>query len=450
MAHYLTKSTVRKILQKVRQTIRWSIHPPQVKGSLPPMLPGGVRLGEEEEEAVVAAVREVMRSKRLFRYFGVSRNPFQKSHVLEFERAFAARMGVEHALAVNSGTSALVCGLIGLGVGPEDEVIVPAYTWLSTASAVMAVGAVPVIAEVDESLTLDPENVRKKISPYTKAIIPVHMRGAPARMDHLMAMAAEKGLFILEDAAQAAGASFRGQAVGSIGHAGTYSFHMTKVMTAGEGGMVTTNDAGIHRRALMYHDSAVCPHEGVSLEEWLPGVNLRMSELHAAVAQVQLHRLDSLVGDMKTRKARLKQMVSDELLKKGATFRAIHDPDGDASVALIFFIPDQGQTPRVVAALTDENIPATRLYQDLEYLPRDHIDLHVYTSWVPILRQRAWSSQGGPWRRHPRTIEYSEGMCPRTIDLLRHAIHIDISPELTLTQVEQMADGILKVIRANL
>lgn len=446
----LTNSTVRKILQKARQTIRWCVHPPHVKGSLPPMLPGGVRLGEEEEEAVVAAVREVMRSKRLFRYFGVSRNPFQRSRVLEFERSFAERMGVQYALAVNSGTSALVCGLVGLGVGPEDEVIVPAYTWLSTASAVLAVGAVPVIAEVDESLTLDPEDVRKKISPYTKAVIPVHMRGAPARMDHLMALADEKGLCILEDAAQAAGASFQGRAVGSIGHAGAFSFHMTKVMTAGEGGMVTTNDFGIHRLALMYQDSAVCPHAGVPIEEWLPGVNLRMSELHAAVALVQLHRLDSIVGDMRARKMRLKQMVSDDLLKKGAACRTVHDPEGDASVALIFFIPDRSRTRRVAAALADENIPATRLYQDLQYLPHDHIDLHVYTAWAPILGQRGWSSQGGPWRRHPRTIEYSEGMCPRTMDLLRRAIHIDISPDLTPLQIEQMAAGILKVIRATL
>lgn len=414
------------------------------------MLPGAGRLGEEEEEAVVAAVREVMRAKRLFRYFGVSRNPFQKSRVLEFERAFAARMGVQHALAVNSGTSALVCGLVGLGIGPEDEVIVPAYTWLSTASAVLAVGAVPVIAEVDDSLTINPEDVRKKISPYTKAIIPVHMRGAPARMDRLMALADETGLRVLEDAAQAAGASFQGRAVGSIGHAGTYSFHMTKVMTAGEGGMVTTNDSSIHRRALMYHDSAACPHEGVPLEEWLPGVNLRMSELHAAVALVQLHRLNTIVGDMRAHKARLKQMVSDELLKKGATLRTIHDTEGDASVALIFFVPDLSRTQRVVAALTNENIPATRLYQDLTYLPHDHIDLHVYTAWTPILRRRAWSSQGAPWRDHPRMIEYTDDMCPRTINLLRRAIHIDISPDLTVPQVEQMAAGILKVIRANL
>ncbi len=337
MALKLTKSTVRKILHKARQTIRWSLHPPQVRGSLPPMLPGGVRMGDEEEEAVVAAVREVMRAKRLFRYFGVSRNPFQKSKVLEFERAFAARMGVAHALAVNSGTSALVCGLVGLGVGPEDEVIVPAYTWVSTASAVLAVGAVPVIAEVDESLTLDVADVSRKISPCTRAIIPVHMRGAPAAMDELMALAHEKGLYILEDAAQAAGASFHGKAVGSIGHAGAYSFHMTKIIAAGEGGMVTTNDDGIYRRALMYHDSAVCPHEGVPIEEWLPGVNLRLSELHAAVAQVQLLRLDSMLADMRASKARLRQVAGDELQRKGVAFRTSHDAAGDASIALDLF-----------------------------------------------------------------------------------------------------------------
>jgi len=194
----------------------------------------------------------------------------------------------------------------------------------------------------------------------------------------------------------------------------------------------------------------VIRNEGVPIGEWLPGVNLRMSELHAAVARVQLGRLDSIVEDMRARKAMLKQMVSDELLRKGATFRAIHDAQGDASIALIFFIPDQGRTAKVVAALANENIPATRLYQDLEYLPHDHIDLHVYASWVPILRQRAWSAQGGPWRQHPRKIEYSEGMCPRTLDHLRRAIHIDISPELTPAQVEQMAGGILKVMRAYL
>lgn len=442
----LNKLTIHKAVQTARRRVRWLFRPPQVKTAPPRMFPGGGRLDQEEEEAAVAAVREVMRSKRLFRFFGPSPNPLQTSKVREFERAFSAHMGVGYALAVNSGTSALVCGLISLGIGPEDEVIVPAYTWFSTASAVLTVGAVPIIAEVDESLNINPEDARRKLSPYTKAIIPVHMRGAPAHMDQLMALANEKNLQILEDAAQAAGASFQGRAVGSIGHAGAYSFHMSKIMTAGEGGMFTTNDATIYRRAAMYHDSAACPHMSVSTEEWLPGVNLRMSELHAAVALVQLHRLDAIVRDMRARKARLKEMVSDGLAKEGVTLRAIHDPHGDASIALIFFLPEKSRAKRVAAALGDENIPASRLYQDREYLPHDHIDLHAFPAWAPILQKRTWSTRGGPWRWHPREIEYDEAMCPTTMDLLRRAIHIDISPELTLPQVEQMATGILKVI----
>ena len=140
-------------------------------------------MDEAEERAAVEAVREVIRSKRLFRYGTAGGNPLASSRVTRLERSFAATMGAGHALAVNSGTSALVCALVGLGVRPGDEVIVPAYTWFSTATAVLAVGAVPVVAEVDGSLTLDPEDARARISPRTRAIVAVHMRGAPAAMD---------------------------------------------------------------------------------------------------------------------------------------------------------------------------------------------------------------------------------------------------------------------------
>ncbi|MDX6511783.1 MAG: hypothetical protein QOE36_1287, partial [Gaiellaceae bacterium] len=151
-----------------------------MRGSVPRQFPGALRLAEEEEEAVVAAVRDVMRSKRLFRFYGVSPTLRDASKVRELEQAFAARMGTAHALAVNSGTSALVCALVGMEIGPGDEVIVPAYTWVSTASAVIAVGAVPVVAEVDDSLTLDPVDVERKLTPRTKALLPVHMRGNTA------------------------------------------------------------------------------------------------------------------------------------------------------------------------------------------------------------------------------------------------------------------------------
>src|SRR5918994_571111 len=155
---------------------------PGVTRPLPRMYPGGMRIGREEEEAVL----EVLRSKRLLRYYGPTSGP---SRVAELEEAFAAVIGTKHCAAVSSGSAALMCALAGLGVGPGDEVIVPAYTWIASASAVVAMGAVPILAEVDQSLTLDPTDVRRKISPYTKAIIPVHMRGAPSQMNELMAIA---------------------------------------------------------------------------------------------------------------------------------------------------------------------------------------------------------------------------------------------------------------------
>lgn len=178
---------------------------PAVSQPIPPMFPGGMRIGEEEEQAVL----DVIRSKRLFRYYGPNPGP---SQVAMLEQEFSGFMHAQYGVAVTSGTAALMCGLVGLGIGPGDEVIVPAYTWIASASAVVAVGAVPVVAEVDELLTLDPLDVERKITPYTRAIIPVHMRGAPCRMDALLDVARKHGLKVLEDSAQANGASFKGRA----------------------------------------------------------------------------------------------------------------------------------------------------------------------------------------------------------------------------------------------
>lgn len=421
---------------------------PRVRGRVPRPLPGALRIGEAEERAAVEAVREVMRSKRLFRYGGVSGNPLERSRVHRLERSFAATMDTEHALAVNSGTSALVCGLAGMGIGPGDEVIVPAYTWFSTASAVLAVGAVPVVAEVDESLTLDPDDARRRITPLTRALIPVHMRGAPAAMDRLVELAREHELSLLEDAAQATGASFRERRLGSIGNAGAYSFHAAKLVAAGEGGMLVSRDPELHRRAAMYHDSAAVPHLGLAAGDWLPGLNLRMSELHAAVAQVQLDRLDEMLADMRAHRATLEGLIRDRLGARGAALRRCHDPAGDAAIASIFFLPDHDRTERVVAALADENVPATRLYHGGRELPHDYVDLHAYPFWAPLLRKRTWSTQGGPWRWHPRTVDYPQEGCPRTVELLRRAVHVDVSPDLTERQLHEMGAAIVDAVEA--
>jgi dTDP-4-amino-4,6-dideoxygalactose transaminase len=336
-----------------------------------------------------------------------------------------------------------VCGLAALGIGPGDEVIVPAYTWVSTASSVLALGAVPIIAEVDDGLTLDPDDVRRRLSPWTRAIIAVHMRGAPARIDQVAEICRDRGLALIEDVAQALGGRFRGQSLGTFGDVGAFSFQASKALTAGEGGLVVASDEALHLRAAMYHDSAVCPHMGVGLDSWLAGVNLRMSELHAAVLLVQFARLERIVADMRARKARIKAIVRDRLEARGVRFRTIHDVEGDSATALILFAPDAGRVGPFVAALANDNVPATRLYHDLAYLPHDHVDLHVCTAWAPLLQQRSWSRSGEPWRSHPRRIAYPADDWPGTIDRLRRSVHIDVSPDLTELQAEQIGAALV-------
>lgn len=406
-----------------------------VKQALPPMYPGGMRVGAEEEEAVI----EVIRSKRLFRYYGP--NP-GKSKTDELETAFSARIGARHALAVSSGSAALVCALIALGAGPGDEVIVPAYTWIASASAVLAAGAVPILAEVDESLTLDPADVARKITRHTRVIMAVHMRGAPCNMDGLSALARQHGIKLLEDVAQAAGASYRGAHLGSIGHAGAFSFQYNKIITCGEGGMVTTNDFELFRRTAMYHDVIGGIRNGVPPAKILPGVNLRMSELQAAVALVQFRRLDSLLAEMRQHNHALKASMADVSRRKGITFRKQNDAEGDTDICLVFYLPQPATAQRVVAALAAEGLPATVLHRP------GYGDYHVYCNWLPIVDKRTWSVNGGPWRWHEGPVEYPRDQCPRTLDLLSRAVHIDISPDLTRENIEEMAAALNKVLDA--
>jgi len=401
------------------------------------MYPGGMRIGREEEEAVL----EVLRSKRLFRYYGPQSS---RSWVSELEEAFAAVMGVQHAAAVSSGSAALMCALGGLGVGPGDEVIVPAYTWIATASAVVAMGAVPILAEVDESLTIDPADVRRKISRFTKAIIPVHLRGAPCQMNELMAIAGEHNLPVLEDVAQADGGSYHGKRLGSIGNVGAFSLQFNKIITCGEGGMVTTNDDSILRRVLMYNDVVGGQRNKIPDDEILPGINFRMSELQGAVALVQLGRLDDLLGDMRRRRAEITDGIVGVARQKGVEFRRSNDPDGDTGIVLMFFVPTPERATFIADALEAEGVDTFVVYRP------DVVDYHVYAHWSPILGQRTWSTNGGPWRWHEGKVEYSPDMCPRTLDLLGRAVHLDVSPDLSDQNVAEIVEAVNKVLLAAL
>jgi len=385
-----------------------------------PMFPGGMELGEEEVEAAAG----VIRSHNVFRYYGVGDGPHE---VADFERELAAFMGSEHALCVNAGSSALICGLIGAGVGPGDEVIVPAYTWNATPNAVIAARAIPVLAEVDESLTLDPEDVARKIGPKTRAILPVHMRGAPADMDALMGLASEHGLVVIEDVCQAAGASFRGKRLGTFGDAGAFSLQFNKIITTGEGGAMITDRRDLLDLAIDVHDCAGSVRRGAGLPQFA-GWNFRASEIEGAVARVQLRRLDGLLERMRAGQAVVAERVS---ALPGLALRRATDEGGDAGICLVAFAASAELASEAVSALRAEGVLAMRIYDPA------FVDLHVYPYWKPVLDAIAAAGSPAP-------------ECPRTLELLERSIHIDLSPlndEQDLDEIafafEKVAAGVL-------
>jgi 8-amino-3,8-dideoxy-alpha-D-manno-octulosonate transaminase len=400
----------------------------------PPMFPGGMIVDEAEE----AAVLEVLRRKRLFRYGGPG-EPY--SVVSQLEEAFAAKKGSRYAQAVTSGTAALICALRALGVGPGDEVIVPAYTWIATATAVLAVGAVPVVAEVDETLLLDPVDFEAKITPYTKAVAVVHMRGAPAPMDKILPIAQKHGLAVVEDCAQANGATYQGKEVGTFGDVGAFSLQFNKIITCGEGGMVVTNDKRLWERAAIFHDAGAISGRH-NIEELLWGVNFRMPEVTGAIAFVQLQKLDGLLEAMRVRKQMIKNGIADIMQRKGLEFRKITDPAGDAAICTILFMNSAEEAKAVSSALRAENIGAGVMYE------RDKRDLHVYAHWTPVLNKTSWGGNASPWTMAQRDIEYDHDMCPRSLELLGRAVHINVSPLLTNEDVEETVEGLNRVLNA--
>jgi dTDP-4-amino-4,6-dideoxygalactose transaminase len=381
------------------------------------MFPGGMEVGQEELEAL----RRVIESKNLFRYYGVGEGP---DEVLSFEREFAAHMGSKHALCVNAGSSALICALIGAGVGEGDEVIVPAYTWNATPNAVLASRALPVLAEVDESLTLDPADVERRITPRTRAILPVHMRGAPAAMDELAALAKKHDLALIEDVCQAAGATYRGRRLGTFGDAGAFSLQFNKIITTGEGGVLITDRDDLLDLALDVHDCANSVRRGVGLPKFA-GYNFRASELTGAMARVQLSRLDGLLQRMRANHARLSAEING---LPGLALRRANCDDGDAGIALIAFADNAACAAEAAAALNAEGVLAMRIYDP------DTPDLHIYPFWAPVLA--AIEADGRP-----------APDCPRTLELVERSIHIDVSPLCEEQDLDEIAFAFEKVAK---
>jgi 8-amino-3,8-dideoxy-alpha-D-manno-octulosonate transaminase len=333
-------------------------------------LPGFEIFGDEER----AEVGDVLDTGVLFRYgFDDARAGHWKTR--SFEAELCRKLGAGHCHVCSSGTAALDIAMAACGIGAGDEVIVPTFTFIATIEGVLQAGAVPVFADIDETLCLDPESVKDRITDRTRAVVPVHMCGSMARIDEIVAVCAGAGLVLIEDTAQAIGATFHDRALGTFGDMGCYSFDPVKTITCGEGGAVVTDDRDLYHRAEQYADHG---HDHVGADRGaeghpILGTNHRISELGAAVGLAQLRKLDGIIETQRSNKARLRDAFAS---CSEVTFRTIPDPAGDSATFLSVFAPDEHTARAWTSALADAGVPGCFYWYDNNWhYPRkwDHL-----------------------------------------------------------------------------
>lgn len=333
-----------------------------------------------------------------------------RGYTRRFEKNFASYMGVEKALTLTSGTVGLHAAMVAIGVGPGDEVLVPAYTWIASAAAPALAGAVPVLVDIDETLTMDPEDVERKITPHTKAILPVHMVNAPCNMEAIMDIARRHGLMVVEDACQAVGVDYRGRKCGTFGDIGVFSFNHYKNMTIGEGGAVVTNDSRLYARLMNFHDLGIWARDGYDAgnEPAFLASHSRMTEVQGAMLDVQLSRLPGSISRLKSNR----KAAAEVLARAGGLAMSPHnDPGNEAALTVIF------DTER--EAMQYATRPGVhRIYDNSK---------HVYTNWDPILNQRTPHPRLNPWAWANRSITYDASTCARTLDIMRRSCRLHLS-----------------------
>lgn len=383
-------------------------------------MPGFEIFGEEEKKEIM----DVLDTGVLFRYeFNEQRNGVFK--VREFEEKFAQYCGSSQAQAVTSGTAALKVALMALGVGPGDEVITQGFTFVATWEAILEVGALPVFTEVDATLNMDPEDLKKKITSNTKCIIPVHMLGAQAKVEEIVRIATKHGLPVIEDAAQAAGGRIKGKHLGSFGTCGTFSFDSVKTITTGEGGMIITDDAELWRAMSEYqdhgHDHKVNPGTRGGEGRRFIGFNYRMMELQGAIGLAQLAKLDSIVAAQQKNKAVLKEAVAGI---PGVAFRELVDEQGDSATFLAFTLQDSEHCQRVNKSLKDNGQGAIFFAENT---------WHFYPKWEHLLEGKTLTKSGYPFAEPggKKRILYDPLVLPQSAALLERTLVYPVSIKMS-------------------
>jgi len=377
-----------------------------------------LRFGKKEIEAFA----RVAMSGQLFRYR-------EGSECIRFEQRFARKLGSPHVLLTSSGSTALMAALAGYGIGPGDEVIVPAHTYMATALAVLGVGAIPVIVDVDDSIMLDPIALDDAIGPRTRAVIPVHMWGAVCDMDAIMRIAEQKNLLVVEDACQCAGGSYNGKMVGGIGNAGAFSFNFFKNMTCGEGGAVTMRDDIAAKRAECMVDSCCFYWTGRQEDfQQFAAVGSRASEFDGALMNVQLDQIDALLRKLRKIKAQILIGVADT--KLWAT--PMNSPDGECATNVMFSFS---------SAIQAQDF-ATRVGGGVA----GNTGRHTYNEWDPILEHHgahhpAMDPFLMPQNKDCR-MTYSKDMLPRSLDILSRTVMINLKPDMRQGEIKKLISKI--------
>ncbi len=384
------------------------------------------RIGKEEIDAVARTIN----SKDFFKINGSG------CEVLNFESELKEHVDTNYALLLSSGFGALTSALIGLGVGPGDEVIVPGYTYIASALAVIAVGAIPVIADIDETLTLDAGEFEKKISKNTKAVIPVHIMGFPCNLDAICDIAKKHNIAVIEDACQSVGGKYKGRFLGTIGDAGAFSFNYFKVISAGEGGALMTDNRQIYERALIYHDSSAIAFFGTQLdgitEPVFGGTEFRISDITGAIMREQLKKLPSIINDLHLNKFAL----IDKLCGK-AVVSPSHDAEGDCATTLSLRFDTADECNAFAEKCGNNGVSVT--------IPIN-TGKHIYTNWTQIMEKRgALHPAMDPFKMEANKDlqhNYTMDMCPKTLDLLARTAYVAIDPDWSAEQIEAVAGTI--------
>ena len=392
------------------------------------------RHGQEE----IDAATRVLRSGHWFRYGDPTAGHLQEA--ARFEQELARWMAADRACFTSSGTSALMCCYAGLGLGPGDEVIIPGYTWIASATAPLAMGVVPVIVDIDESLMIEPAAIERAITPRTRAIDPVHMNGFAADMDAVMAVARRHSLAVIEDACQACGGRWtEGRKLGAIGEMGAFSFNYYKTISCGDGGAFVSNDRESFDRGLILHDGGVVfrPHAADLSVEPYCGLNLRGSEILAAIMRVQLSRLEGIINDLHAVRKRILAQLPDREDVAPIPLNGGETTGTGGYIGLRFGDPAAARS--FVANVNARDVHGVQVYRAITN------SRHVYTNWTTVLgKLGSYVPSRDPFR-HPLNAHapaYASSMLPRTLQILERAVLIPMNPDWTSAQADDVARAI--------